>query len=59
MVSYYKFAKLSVVDKQTERFTKVVTEFQDFADRFPQSTHLKEAQEYNNLSLNKNPPHFK
>ena len=53
LVSYYKFAKLSVVDKQTERFTKVVTEFQDFADRFPQSTHLKEAQEYNNLSLNK------
>jgi outer membrane protein assembly factor BamD len=53
LICYYKFAKLSIVDKQTERFSKVVTEYQDFADRFPQSTHLKEAQEYNNLSLNK------
>lgn len=53
VVSYYKFARLSVIDKQTERFEKVVTEYHDLADRFPQSTHLKEAQEYNNLSLNK------
>lgn len=52
LISYYKFAKLSVIDKQTERFEKVVTEYQDFADRYPQSKHLKEAQEYNNLSLN-------
>ena len=52
VISYYKYAKLSYVDKQTERFTKVVTEYQDFADRFPQSKLLKEAQEYNNLSLN-------
>ncbi|MDB5275372.1 MAG: bamD [Ferruginibacter sp.] len=53
LMCYYKFAKLSVVDKQPERFEKVITEYQDFADRFPQSVHLKEAQEYNNLSLNK------
>lgn len=53
IVCYYKFAKLSVLDKQTERFEKVITEFHDFADRFPQSVHLKEAQEYNDLSLNK------
>jgi outer membrane protein assembly factor BamD len=52
VISYYKFAKLSVIDKQTERFQKVVTEYQDFADRFPQSKLLKEAQGYNNLSLN-------
>ena len=50
--SYYKFAKLSVVDKQVERYEKVVTEYQDFADRFPESTHLSEAQELNNLSQN-------
>ena len=53
LICYYKFAKLSVAEKQTERFEKVITEYHDFADRFPQSSHLKEAQEYNNLSLNK------
>ena len=52
VISYYKYAKLSIIDKQTERFEKVVTEYQDFADRFPQSKLLKEAQGYNNLSLN-------
>ena len=49
--SYYKFAKLSVADKQTERFEKVTTEYQEFVDRFPDSKLLKEAQEYNNLSI--------
>lgn len=49
--AYFKFATLSIVDKQTERFQKVVLEYQDFADRFPQSKLLKEALEYNNLSL--------
>lgn len=51
VTSYYKFAKLSIYDKQSERFEKVVSEYQDFADRYPQSKYLKEAQEYNNLSL--------
>ncbi len=50
--SYYKFAKLSFIDKQIERYEKVVTEFQDFADRFPDSKLLKDAEEYRNLSLN-------
>ncbi len=50
--SYYKFARLSVADKQTERFEKVTAEYQDFADRFPESKLLKEAEEYNNLSIN-------
>ena len=50
--AYYKFAKLSIIDKQQERFEKVVTEYQDFADRFPESKLLKEAEEYKNLSLN-------
>ena len=48
---YYKFAKLSIYDKQAERYEKVVTEYQDFADRYPQSKLLKEAQYYNNISL--------
>ncbi|MFT3680736.1 MAG: outer membrane protein assembly factor BamD [Ferruginibacter sp.] len=50
--SYYKFAKLSIVDKQTERFEKVITEYNDFADRFPESKLLKEAEEYSTLSKN-------
>jgi outer membrane protein assembly factor BamD len=43
---------LSVVDKQSERFEKVVSEFQDFADRFPDSNLLAEAKELSNLSQN-------
>ena len=50
--SYYQFAKLSIPDKQEERFQKVVTEYNDFADRYPESKLIKEAQEYSNLSLN-------
>jgi outer membrane protein assembly factor BamD len=50
--SYYRFAKLSIVDKQAERFEKVVTEYQDFADRFPESPLLAEAKELSNLSQN-------
>jgi outer membrane protein assembly factor BamD len=50
--SYYLFAKLSIAEKQAERYEKVVTEFNDFTDRYPESKLLKTAQEYNNLSLN-------
>lgn len=50
--SYYKFAKLSVLDKQEERFAKVITECEDFADRFPESTLREEAAEYTILSKN-------
>jgi len=50
--SYYKFAQLSIVDKQIERYEKVVTEFEDFTDRFPESKLQKEAAEYKTLSLN-------
>lgn len=50
--SWYQFAKLSIFDKQQERYEKVVTEYNDFVDRFPESKLLKEAESYNNLSLN-------
>ena len=50
--SFYEFAKLSIAEKQQERFEKVVAEFNDFTDRYPESKLLKEAKEYNNLSLN-------
>ncbi len=50
--SYYKFAKLSIPDKQEERYAKVSAEYFDFADRYPESKLLKEAENYKNLSLN-------
>ena len=50
--SYYEFAKMSVYDKQEERYEKVTQEYFDFTDRYPDSKLLKQAEEYNNLSLN-------
>ena len=48
--SFYEFAKLSVFDKQEERYSKVTAEYFDFADRYPDSKLLKEAEVYKNLS---------
>lgn len=50
--SYYRFSKLSVLDKQIERYEKVIAEYEDFVDRYPESKLLKEAEEYSNLSKN-------
>lgn len=50
--SYYRFAKLSVPDKQVERYEQVITEYQDFVDRYPESKLLKDAENYKNLSQN-------
>ena len=50
--AYYKFAKLSILDKQIERYEKVTEEYQDFVDRFPESKLLKDAESYSKLSLN-------
>jgi len=50
--SYYQFAKNSITDKQEERYEKVSQEYFDFADRYPDSKLLKEAEYYKNLSTN-------
>lgn len=50
--SYYKFAKMSVLSKQEERFEKVIEEYGDFADRYPESKLLKEAESYSVQSQN-------
>lgn len=50
--SYYKFAKLSILDKQIERYEKVIEEYQDFVDRYPESKLLKDAESFSNLSKN-------
>jgi outer membrane protein assembly factor BamD len=50
--SYYKYAELSILDKQEERFDKVLSEITDFNERFPQSKHFKEVNSYKTLSEN-------
>lgn len=59
--SYFRFADLSVEEKKAERFQKVIDECNDFMDRFPKSTYLKEVQDYltqskNNLKIYSNEP---
>jgi outer membrane protein assembly factor BamD len=48
--SYYKFAEMSIEDKKTERYEQVVTECNDFIDRYPESKLAKEVQHYLTLS---------
>jgi outer membrane protein assembly factor BamD len=48
--SYFRFAELSVEEKKSERYEKVVEECNDFMDRFPQSNLSKEVQELLTLS---------
>jgi outer membrane protein assembly factor BamD len=50
--AYYKFAKMSYEEKQIERFEKVITEYEDFVDRYPESKLLKEAESFSNQSKN-------
>lgn len=50
--AYYRFAELSVAEKQMDRFEKVMQEYQDFADRFPDSKLLKEAEDLSKQSQN-------
>ncbi len=41
--SYFRYAQMSIVEKQAERFAQVVTEYYEFVDRFPESKFRKEA----------------
>jgi outer membrane protein assembly factor BamD len=50
--SYYLYAGMSIDSKQKERYEKVIEEYYDFNDRFPESNLLKEAEKYFNLSKN-------
>jgi outer membrane protein assembly factor BamD len=46
----YQYANLSVEGKKEERFEMVVTQCNEFIDRFPDSKLMKSVQEYLNLS---------
>jgi outer membrane protein assembly factor BamD len=48
----YQYALLSVEEKKPERFELVVTQCNEFIDRFPESKLAKNVQEYLNLSQN-------
>lgn len=48
--SYYQYAEMSIEEKKTERYEKVIDECEDFADRFPESKLKKDADYYMNLS---------
>jgi outer membrane protein assembly factor BamD len=50
--SYYRFAEMSIEEKKTERFEQVITECNDFVDRYPDSKLIKEVQSYITLSQN-------
>ena len=50
--SLYKFAKMSILSKQEERYEKVISEYEDFMDRYPESKLLKTAESYSIQSQN-------
>lgn len=50
--SDYKYAELSYEIKQKERFEKVITEYSDFKERYPDSKLLNDAKEFSSLAQN-------
>jgi outer membrane protein assembly factor BamD len=50
--SFFQYAELSVEEKKSERFEKVIQECNDFIDRFPGSTLQKEVEQFLSLSQN-------
>lgn len=50
--SYYLYAENSVEEKRVARYEQVITEVEDFTDRYPDSELLKEAERYTTLSQN-------
>ncbi len=48
--SYYEYAALSVDERKPERYEQVVTECNDFIDRFPKSDLIKDVERFLNSS---------
>lgn len=48
--AYYRYAANSVRQKQADRYAQVISSYLDFADHFPQSPYLKEAERFYTLS---------
>lgn len=50
--SYYKYAEMSIPEKQEERYEKVIIECAEFTERFKGSKFLQEVERYKTLSNN-------
>ena len=50
--SYYKYAEQSLFSKQEDRYMKVITECDDFGDRFPDSKLKPQVNDFRTLSQN-------
>ena len=50
--AYYKYAEMSYEEKQKERFEKVLSECNDFGDRFNDSKYLEEVNKYKSQTNN-------
>ena len=50
--AYYEYALMSIDERKYARFEQVITECNDFIDRFPESKLMKETERYLNLSQN-------
>lgn len=50
--AYYEYASFSIDTKKEERFQQVITECNDFVDRFSDSQYLKQVEELIKLSQN-------
>ncbi len=48
--SYFEFASLSIDEKKEERYGQVITECNDFKDRFPESKFKPDVEKFLNLS---------
>lgn len=49
--SYYQYAKLSIPEKQAERFNRAVSDFTEFKKKYPNSPYKGELERINSLSL--------
>jgi len=50
--SDYQYASMSIPDRMEDRYQQVITDCNDFVDRFPDSKLIKEVQNYLNTSQN-------
>jgi outer membrane protein assembly factor BamD len=50
--AFYRFTEMSVEEKKAERFEQVITDCNEFMDRFPKSPLAKEVEKYLNLAQN-------
>lgn len=48
--SYFKYAEMSIAEKKAERYRQVITESNEFIDRFPESALRGEVDEFISLS---------